>query len=244
MEQSPVSQYVSGGYFLAKYAARSEGMSADLLPARILSASHCIADIPDAWAVRWANYQESDREEEAAKFGITPEILPQVIDWVTSGLESKKIGWPVVFYSLDTARQFAQSFLTHDTDLVLVGIGLQPEHAALLLLEEKPPDNHGTPGIYEALGQNLGLESGGEVLGFEVLGYDWGAFHSWLCNGLELASYREFNIRPNRYGFISNLEDAIKCAEYASRDEVGAEPALWQPWLVVKVPGVTPKRRR
>jgi hypothetical protein len=199
-----------------------------------LSASNCIADIPDAWEVKWANYKETDRKEEAAKFGITPEILPDVIDWVTSGLQSQKIGWPVVFYSLKTARKFAQSFLSHDNDLALSGIGLQPELAALFLLEEKPPENHDTPGIYEALSQGLILEAGGVVLGFEMLAYEWGGFHSWLCNGLEVDSYREFNTRPNRYGFISNLEDAVKSAEYASREDVGPEPALWQPWLVVK----------
>ena len=236
MEQLPVSQYVSGGYFLVKYAHRAESMSADLLPARILSASNCISDIPDAWAVKWANYNETDRNEEAAKFGITSEILPQAIDWVTSGLESQKIGWPVVFYSLETAREFAQSFLPHETELALVGIGLRPEFAAFLLREEKPPENHGTPGIYEALSRGWSLEAGGEVLGFEVLGYEWGGFHSWLCNGLEVDTYREFNIRPNRHGFISDLEEAVKSAEYASREEVGAEPALWQPWLVVTYP--------
>jgi len=234
MEQTLVSQYVSGGYFLAKYANRAESMSADLLPARILSASNCIADIVDAWAVKWASYKETDREEEAAKFGITPEILPQAIDWVTRALEAQKIGWPVVFHSLETARNFHRKFLHSDNDVVLVGVGLQPECAALLLREEKPAANHGTPGIYQALGQGLSLESDGEVLGFEVLGYEWGGFHSWLCNGLEVESYRELNIRPNRYGFIDSLEEAIKAAEYASREEVGAEPALWQPWLIVK----------
>jgi hypothetical protein len=236
MDQSLISQHISGGYFLAKYLKRPDSMPADLLPDRILSASNCIADIPDAWAVKWANYKESDRREEAAKFGITPEILPQVIEWVTSGLESQLIGWPVVFYSLETARKFAQRFLPNDSDLALIGIGLLPQLATLLLREEKPPDNHGTPGIYEAIGQGISLEPGGEVLGFEVLGYEWGGFHSWLCNGLEVDSYREFNVRPNSHGFISDLEDACKSAQYASREEVGAEPALWQPWLVVKYP--------
>jgi len=236
VENLAISEFISGGYFLAKHADRAAGMSADLLPTRILSASSCITDIPDAWAIKWANYKESERKEEAAKFGITPEILPQVIDWVTSGLESRKIGWPVVFYSLETAQQFAQSFLPHDNDLALIGIGLQRELADLLLREEKPPENHGKPGIYEALSQDLNLASSGLVLGFEVLGYEWGGFHSWLCNGLEVDSYREFNIRPNRYGFISDIEDAAKSAEYASREDVGAEPALWQAWLVVKYP--------
>ncbi len=35
-------------------------------------------------------------------------------------------------------------------------------------------------------------------------------------------------------GFIETFEKAQKCAEYANRDEVGAEPCLWLPWLVLK----------
>ena len=236
MDQSCVSQYTSGGYFFAKYADRFESMSPDLLPTRILSASNCIVEIPDAWAVEWAKYQDSERQEEAATFGIEPEILPQVVTWVTSRLNSEEIGWPVVFYTLETAREFAKKFLPGNEDVVLLGIGLQQEFADVLLQEEKPPDNHGIPGVYQALGKGLALEGDGEVLGFEVLGYEWGGFHSWLCNGLEVGSSREFNIRPNSHGFISNLEDAAKSAEYASRETVGAEPALWQPWLVIKYP--------
>src|SRR4029079_6581908 len=163
MEQSQISQYISGGYFVAKYAKRAECMSADLLPDRILSASSCIADIPEAWAVEWANYKETDRREEAAKFGIAAEVLPEVINWVTSGLASQRIGWPVVFYSLETARQFAEKFLHDQNDSALVGIGLQPEFAALLLQEEIPPEQHGRPGVYEALGQGLSLDASGRV---------------------------------------------------------------------------------
>jgi hypothetical protein len=236
MEQFPGNEFISGGYFLTKYIDRPESMSADLLPSQIVSASSCIVDIPDAWAVEWANYQESERQEEAAKFGIKPEILPHLMRWVTSRLDSQEIGWPVVFYSLKTARRFAQEFLPDNDEVVVLGIGLTREFANVLLQEEKPPDNHGIPGVYEALGKGLGLESGGEILGFEVLGYEWGGFHSWLCNGLEVDSYREFNIRPNGNGFISNLDDGAKTAEYASREGVGAEPALWQPWIVVKYP--------
>jgi len=236
MDQLDVSQYVSGGYFLAKYAARPECMSAELLPTRILSASSCITDIPDAWAVTWASYTDSERRKEAAKFGVTPEVLPQMLDWVTSRLESKEVGWPVVFYTVDMALDFARRFLHISEDLALVGIGLRQEDASDWLVEEEPRESEGTPGIYEALSMGHALESGGEVIGFEVLGYDMGSFHSWLCNGLEVDCYRAFNICPNRKGLIRNLEEAIEVAEYASREEVGAEPVLWQPWLVAQYP--------
>src|SRR4029453_16363526 len=117
-----ISEFISGGYFLAKYLERPECMSADLLPARILSASSCISEIPDAWAVKWANYKDNDRRVAAAKFGIPTEGLPRLLDWVTSRLDSEQIGWPVVFYSLDTAREFAKEFIPNNDEVALIGI--------------------------------------------------------------------------------------------------------------------------
>jgi hypothetical protein len=237
MAHYSIDDFAAGGYFLTKYTGRADCMSSDLLPPRIISASDCIVDIvPDAWAVEWAKYNAGQRKREAAKAGIPPDVLPQVIQWVTSRLDHSEIGWPVVFYSADVARHFARKFLPNDDEIVLIGVGLQRDLVNEFLEEEKPSTGHGVPGVYEALSRGESLEAGGEVLGFEVLGYEWGGFHSWLCNGLEVDGYREFKIRPNSHGFIATLEEAAMFAEYASREEVGAEPALWRPWLVVKYP--------
>lgn len=240
MNNYPIDEFISGGYFLTKYTDRSEYMSSDLIPTRLVSASHCIVDIvPDAWAVEWGAYNERARQREASKFGITPDTLPQVIRWVTDRIDSHDIGWPAVFNSTDVARQFADQFLSNNHDIVLIGIGLSRTLVNTFLEEEKPPVEYGTPGVYEALTQYNSLESGAEVLGFEVLGFDTSHFHSWLCNGLEVDCNRELEIRPNSYGFIDTFEEASACAEYASRDDVGAEPAFWQPWLIVQYPVYT-----
>lgn len=78
------------------------------------------------------------------------------------------------------------------------------------------------------------MESNGSVLGFEILGYDMGTFHSYICNRLEDDYDKEYGFRLNRSGFISTIDEAKKLAEYTNRDDVGAEPVLWLPWVIVK----------
>ncbi len=44
----------------------------------------------------------------------------------------------------------------------------------------------------------------------------------------------DLNIAPNVSGFLETYEDAVQCVQHISSPEVGAEPGLWLPWLVVR----------
>ena len=41
------------------------------------------------------------------------------------------------------------------------------------------------------------------------------------------------DVKPGASGFIASARDAVAAAEYCGRDNVGAEPGFWAPWLVV-----------
>ena len=78
------------------------------------------------------------------------------------------------------------------------------------------------------------------LLGFEPLVFNGGLSCSWLCNGLETTVAEQLGIRPNASGLISTFEEACRCVEFISRDEIGAEPGLWLPWLVIEHPTKQP----
>ncbi len=101
---------------------------------------------------------------------------------------------------------------------------------------------HVEPGVLTALRRGAPLPSGGVILGFDVLGWDWGTFHSYTCNGLEAEFDASLGIRPNAHGFFSRVEDARKCADHANLETIGAEPALWLPWLTVAYDGFGTER--
>ena len=157
------------------------------------------------------------------------------MDWVTGRLDTS-VGWPHVLLSLATARELCQKFIKERSRCVLLGIGLPNQYVEQFLAEEKPAAGDGTPGVYHAVNGRHALEPDGQVLGYEILGYEYGTFHSWLCNQLEKAVHQQLQIRPNPHGFVGSLSEAERAVEYCSRDDVKAEPALWLPWLIVKYP--------
>jgi hypothetical protein len=59
---------------------------------------------------------------------------------------------------------------------------------------------------------------GGSNIGFEVLGFDAGRCHSWLCYGLIDTAVRELAIRPNEHGQLATLADAVRLTDLANRD--------------------------
>lgn len=241
------SDYRSGGYLIARIAERAAGRSADLLPERLLSASTCICPrVPDSWALRWVNITDDERLGAASAFGIGPDRLPEVLDWVTEAMDSGAFGWPDVFLSLTTARAFVHDCLPSVEGLALLGLGLPADYVATFLREGAPGGpaarvwghtgaNPGTPAVYAAVREGATLASGGAAVGFDLLGYNGLAgFHSWLCNGLEQLVYQELHIHPNEVGLLSTLEEAQQALASISSDGVGKEPGVWLPWLAMR----------
>ena len=149
-------------------------------------------------------------------------------------MNTGNVGWPRVFFASHDARAFAKRFLPRDQRFKLLGIGLPAGVVEQFLAEQAPGPSMGVPGVYKAVSNRVSLESGGGVLGWEVLCYDHGGFHSWLCNGLETNVAEKYGIRPNEAGFITSAPEASVAAEYCGRQDVGAEPGFWAPWLVVE----------
>lgn len=241
MQGIVVSDFISGGFYVSRFVERPTYVSHDLLPSKILSMSSCISPfLPDTWAIEWACDKPEDRLEKAKQFGLSDEIK-EVVSWVTSRFD-KEIGWPNVCYSLDTAQSLKAKFFSQTNDVVILGIGLHKSYVEKFINFSKPPEQkegyapNGESGVRYCIRKRNPLKEG-NVLGFEplVTGEHTGSLEdSWLCNGLEKEAHSKLGINLNVNGFIDRLEDAHRCVEYISRDDVGAEPGLWLPWVVVR----------
>jgi len=86
----------------------------------------------------------------------------------------------------------------------------------------------GSYGITEQFRHTL-VPAPGQELGWEVLCYDHGSFHSWLCNRLEDDAEKRFGIIPNARGFIDRYEEALKVAAECTEH---ANPGVWSPWMI------------
>jgi len=232
-------EYVSAGYYLAKPSPRAEYMSSELIPEQILSASGCICEFfPDYWAIEWASVSDQERSRAAGSFGIAPDKLGGVIEWATKNLSSA-FGWPSAFYTLEAAKQAYAALLPPNMNVVVFGLGLHKADVDDFLEAAQPPKTKegfapaGETGIYQCVKGNRPISTGGEFTGFELLSTTYGLLTcSWLCNGLENDCARKLGISTNANGLVGTRSDALTCAEFISRDEVGAEPGLWLPWRV------------
>ncbi len=237
-----LSQYLSAGYFLTKRVTRPTYASEALLPSNILSVSQCICSfIPDTWCFTWTGDDKEFRNAKAQAFHLTSDVLKSMTSWITKRLE-KEIGWPNVCYSIETTRTLAKEFLSHDPDILIIGLGLHQQYRDEFCCVAEPPDQRddtapiGKQGIHTSILKAQALESGGKPLGFEPLVFNQSLSDSWLCNGLEVIIENQLGIIPNPMGLIDDFEGAAKCVELISSEKVSAEPGLWLPWLLVEYP--------
>lgn len=228
MPTSINAEHVSGGYFITKPTSRPAGPFS-LLPETFLTASDCFANIaPDLWAVDWENYTQKEVEEKAAKFGIPADLTAEMVGWVSAQMNGGH--YPNAFLSLPIASEFVQRFVTRD-DVAIIGMGL---HTSLLpsFYGQLEKDMNRGSGLLDRVDRKDLLADGGSLLGYEPLGYEALHFHTWLCHYAPDEAAKLFGVRPNENGLISKLEDAIQITEHLVK--TGAEPAIWEPWLLVK----------
>lgn len=123
-------------------------------------------------------------------------------------------------------------FLGDNPEPIIVSVSLH--HSFVQTFLDEQFDEKGRSGIYDAMNKNLPPSNLGKFLGFEVLGYNYGSFHSWLCHNLEKEIKENFNITANDKGLFKDLQDATQVASYYSLDETGTEPVQWLPWLLLQ----------
>jgi hypothetical protein len=237
--ETQLADFVSAGFFVTREVDRPSYVSTDLLPDRIVSASACIAPfIPDTWCIEWTQDSPDCRADDAKAFALDSGALGKVTAWVTPRF-GKTIGWPNVLKDINSAKDLVDLFLSSLPDVKVLELGLHRSMTAEFSREAEPPPQKpgfgptGRQGVHEVILQGNPPAQGGNILGFEPLVFDGSLSCSWLCNSLDTVVEQVLGIRPSQYGLIGAFDDARRCVAYISRDEVGAEPGLWLPWLII-----------
>ena len=226
-----VSVYICGGYFLSKRVRRPPDVSS-VVPDSIVTLSDCFTDVaPDEWADAGYHYEDEERAADALKFGIPASAVPALVNLFTTEVALHHI--TNAFPSLSVGRAFYRQCADKEA-VALLGIGLEPSLLPSFYGQRNDDINRGY-GLFERVEAKQSLEHGGRPLGFEPLGFEATKFHSWLCHNAPADVSERFGIQPNRYGFIDEFADAVRVTEHLKA--TGAEPAVWEPWLVVQYSG-------
>lgn len=79
---------------------------------------------------------------------------------------------------------------------------------------------------------------GGRVLGFELVGYDSGIWHTWTClGGLVRDVGRATGVRPGNWGLIQDEQQARLAADWLTESGLGDPKVFfWAAAMVVEVP--------
>jgi hypothetical protein len=239
-----ISRYISGGYVITKYVdgtehnrwlRAAENATEDLLPDKLLSVGLCGA--PFAPPLSWVMAQE-----DCEQFGVPEHLRGELESWADEK-DGRETGYPNIFFSLATAREYVQRF-TSAPDIQILGIGVHEDDLPTVeQAEQAHPRRVSETGAVRSGFSDIGFAQAlamrtpcapGEILGFDVICLDYGIDHSWHCNGLSVIALSLFNFRPNRYGLIDDKADADKLVRWIEESEVKPEPGFWLPVLVTR----------
>jgi hypothetical protein len=118
-------------------------------------------------------------------------------------------------------------------DIVILELGVAADAVADLVGAFGPGIDAG--GFVKRLRQRCPLDPVGVSLGWEVLGLeDGGAFHSWLCNGIERDAAATLGITPGVLGLLATKQDADAVVQLIDNG-LGAEPVPWFAGLIARV---------
>jgi hypothetical protein len=227
MSTVDLSNYYSAGYFLIRANDPRWELPKELFPDQLISLSRCICprlELPWGW---------EKASEQALDFGISADQFESFVAWCEHE-HTSDADWGM-FYSPEAVRRFIKHFMANTQNLHIIGVGFPREIAEIgwrgNIRDEKDY------GIRKRIQQHLPLESRGEVLGHELVGFEYGDFgHSWICNHI----YEEpLGFRLNERGFISDYDGAKKVYDWIAEDDMKGmrgEPEPYYIWLLVSYP--------
>ncbi|MEK4029258.1 hypothetical protein MKZ02_12050 [Pseudobacillus sp. FSL P4-0506] len=226
--------YISGGYYVISPSKRANYMDQSLLPEIIVSASECLCDLHPEINILWGDSQKNKRNY-AEKWNLSRSIFEKMERWVVDKFEEGTFQFPQVFTTVDIARDFAHMFLSHLNDIKIIGVALPESLVGEFLDEEETLSLPAKEryGVEALLMNKIPVDTEASMLnGYEVLGFECGTFHSYICNGLEKDYSDKFTFSLNEKGLIPTLEMAMKYCEYSNDERIGTEPVLWLPWAI------------
>lgn len=120
------------------------------------------------------------------------------------------------FTCLSDARRFYDSYFSNG-NCIIVSVSSEEKYFDIL----KGELGNNSCGLTF---DKTGCMDENELLGFDILGWDIGIFHSFLCNGLQKMLTR---VRFNDYGLLGNTFD--ETAAFSCQIQGLGEPVEWIP---------------
>lgn len=220
-----------GGYYIRKLRP----MKLDKEP--VFTCSTCINDsFMESWSYSWTTANNEAIGEIKDGFLLDDQNIQSIRAWVDRAFNDKRIGWPDLFYDLETVREYSQTFFSHTPDKRIFSIYFSEQETAALLSEFEPQKQGlGAIGLFEELQKKIpeSLSTADTFIGFDIIGIEAsGDFHSFWCHDMAKDLSERFGLTLNQYGLFEDCLDWKAITDYMNAEETGCEPV---PWYLCKV---------
>jgi hypothetical protein len=228
-----------GGYFIVKPAKIEKWQNKKLLPKIIWTPSHLCDIYPGAEGLSWASDTKESKKWEK-ELMLSNEEAIDIRKLCDELFELEKLGWLSVFLDLESVDLFMSAInptLTKDWKILCIATTKKyvEEYIEFFKQEEGSNVVEGEYGVRKMLRKTIvcpDIMNG--FRGFEILGCEYGFFHSFMCHSMENDYSKKLGIHLNKNGLIDNFKDAEKASDF-TRSPLHAEPALWQPWAIIEI---------
>lgn len=181
---------------------------------RILSVSGCIGEQHPKWECFMGGWGKGEAREYQEKLQLDEERYRELSERASSLFDTKRLDVDGRFLQLSDAGDFYEKFCRAVPSCV-VSISTTVEHYKILQEELQGSNSHAL------LNGEIDISP---CLGNDILGWDIGGFHSFLCNSLQ----KELpDARFNDVGLLDNEFQEVE--GFAHRIEGKGEPVEWIP---------------
>jgi hypothetical protein len=216
--------FLNFGYCIAEPVPKPDYISLDC--DKILSASACICNFhPSLNGSFWIN-RGKEQIEYQGKLNISDDDFNAMKNTVNRLFNSNRLDIDGRFANCADALDFYNKYLYNLNGLKIIAVALEKEYKDILCDEIANGAN-----ILSTLEVT---QSDGKLFGYEILGWDNGGFHSYLCNGFEKSISREYELAINEFGLIQNSYTMVKeFVKYLA--DKGGEPVIWLPFAIFEL---------
>ena len=185
---------------------------------KLLSVSSCISvNHPPMYPNKRADHKFMKQYRDM--MDISQERLNELLQYTDALLGKKQITLDGCFLHEADAKH-ARAYLSSKRDIKVIGISIDEKYLSLLrdvgeFENMIVPDYEDTDGMF---------------LGYEILGYEMGSFHSYLCNNLEKTLREKFTVEFTSCGLIKNSIREIEF--FCNYIRNMGEPVRWIPVAV------------
>lgn len=223
--------YYKAGYYLIKTRPISFGNFKDK---QVLTCSSCINDsLLDTFSRPWTIHK-NEKEDAIKDFGIDYQTIDLIHSWTDKMDTENKIGYPGLFYSIDSAKEYRDRFFSHLKNVSIYGLYLPEVEMENLIKEFEPQgEKMGEIGLRYNLRKRELDNDYGKLIGFDLIGIESGGdFHTFHCHDLYGDLKRDLEIEINEYGLINSDSKWEELVDYMNDENKGFEPV---PWYFTKI---------